>query len=550
MKKIKDFFNEEGKLNVKDAVVLTIIILFYGILSFINLGTMSNPNTFFEIDSNEGIVIELKEKDTIAKIKFYNGRHSGDYYLSTSDDGENYKTAFILRGHGAFLWDEGKFNKETKYIKLIPKNKSSLTLGEIALYNNGGEKISTTITSNKDKIYSLSDEASTIPNKISYYNSSYFDEIYFARSAYEYANGLQVYEWTHPPLGKLIQAIPIAITGEMTQFNYRLMGNIAGILMIIVMYLFAKDMFKKRKYSVFAALLMTFDTFHFAQTRLGTIDSFLVLFIMLSFFFMFKYCKYDKTRYLALSGLFFGLSISCKWIGLLAGLGLAINYFVNKFATKKKLMPVVGKGLLFFIVIPALIYIPSFLLFPNLQSIKTNSFETLVEQQKMMYEYHSRLKAEHPFTSKWYTWPVGYKPIWYYTKDVTKTTSQTISSIPNIIIWWPAILAVLILPYYIIKKKNGKSLFLLVAILSLYIPFMFIGRIMFLYHYFPVLPFLYLAITNFFYQINKNSKKDWLMLVYMFLVIIFFIVYYPIVSGTTISNDYKENTKLFDSWIY
>ena len=195
-----------------------------------------------------------------------------------------------------------------------------------------------------------------------------------------------------------------------------------------------------------------------------------VLFIMLSFFFMFKYCKYDKTRYLALSGLFFGLSISCKWIGLLAGLGLAIIYFVNKFATKKKLMPVVGKGLLFFIVIPALIYIPSFLLFPNLQSIKTNSFETLVEQQKMMYEYHSGLKAEHPFTSKWYTWPVGYKPIWYYTKDVTKTTSQTISSIPNIIIWWPAILAVLILPYYIIKKRNGKSLFLLVAILSLYIP--------------------------------------------------------------------------------
>ena len=73
---------------------------------------------------------------------------------------------------------------------------------------------------------------------------------------------------------------------------------------------------------------------------------------------------------------------------------------------------------------------------------------------------------------------------------------------------------------------------------------------MFLYHYFPVLPFLYLAITNFFYQINKNSKKDWLMLAYMLLVIIFFIVYYPIISGTTVSNDYVENTKLFDSWIY
>jgi dolichyl-phosphate-mannose--protein O-mannosyl transferase len=550
MKKIKEFFNEEGKFNVKDALVLTIIVVFYSILSFINLGTTSNPNTFFEIDSNAGLIIELKEKDTISKIKFYNGRNSGDYYLSISDDGENYNTAYVLRGHGAFQWDEGKFNKETKYIKLVPKDKSSLTLGEIALYNNGGEKITTTITSNKDKIYSLSDEASTIPKTISFYNSSYFDEIYFARSAYEYVNGLQIYEWTHPPLGKLIQAIPIAITGEMTQFNYRFMGNLAGILMIVVMYLFAKDMFRKRKYSIFAALLMTFDTFHFAQTRLGTIDSFLVLFILLSFFFMFKYCKYDKTRYVALSGLFFSLSVTVKWTGLYAGLGLAIIYFVNKISTKKKFMPTVGKGLLFFVLIPLIIYTSTYILFPNLQSIKTNSIETIVEQQKLMYDYHSNLVADHPFTSKWYTWPIGYKPVWYYTKEVTKTTSQTISSIPNVLIWWPGIIAMLILPYYIFKKKNGKSLFLLVAILSLYLPYIFIGRIMFLYHYFPVLPFLYLAITNFFYQINKNSKKDWLMLAYMMLVIIFFIVYYPIISGTTVSNDYIENTKLFDSWVY
>ena len=32
MKKIKEFFNEEGKFNVKDALVLTIIVLIYSIL--------------------------------------------------------------------------------------------------------------------------------------------------------------------------------------------------------------------------------------------------------------------------------------------------------------------------------------------------------------------------------------------------------------------------------------------------------------------------------------------------------------------------------------
>ena len=49
------------------------------------------------------------------------------------------------------------------------------------------------------------DENDTFPaDGISFRNSTYFDEIYHARTAYEFLHGLPTYETTHPPLGKVI----------------------------------------------------------------------------------------------------------------------------------------------------------------------------------------------------------------------------------------------------------------------------------------------------------------------------------------------------------
>ncbi len=34
--------------------------------------------------------------------------------------------------------------------------------------------------------------------------------------------------------------------------------------------------------------------------------------------------------------------------------------------------------------------------------------------QVSMYNYHSTLEATHPFESRWYTWLLGLRPVWYY----------------------------------------------------------------------------------------------------------------------------------------
>ena len=433
---LKSFFNEQNtKLNIKDYIALGIILIAYSVISFINLGSTINPNTFLRVEKTDNIIIELKNQEDIIKMKIFNGECNAKYQLYSSTDGKKYTYINDYVGTGALSWQEERIISKGKYIKILFLEKSSI--GEIAFYNNNKEIIKIEdVIYNKKHIKSLNDEQNTIPNKISYMNSSYFDEIYFARTAYEYTQGMETYEWTHPPLGKLIQAIPIYINNYLSPFNYRLMGNISGILMIAVMYIFAKELFKKRKYAIFASLLMAFDTFHFAQTRMGTVDSHLILFILLASYFMVKYTKNNKTFYLLLSGIFFGLSVSVKWTGLYGGIALAIIFFTHLVKNKKINIKNFLKGTLFFVVIPLFIYSSLYLIFPNNKLNHTTNFENIINQQKDMYNYHSKLNATHYFSSKWYTWPISYKPVWYHQEILNNDTKETISGIGNIVICW------------------------------------------------------------------------------------------------------------------
>lgn len=550
MLKIESFINEENKkLNYKDYLTLLTIIIIYGFISFHNLGSMTNPNTFHNFSKTDSLVIELNKKEDIIKMKSFNGDKNAEYQVYVSDDNKKYHYVTKITGEGAFAWDDIRLITRGKYLKFLFTEESSL--GEIALYNNSKKIIKVESSyHDKKKINTLTDEPNLIPKQASYYNSTYFDEIYFARTAYEYTKRMETYEWTHPPLGKLIQALPIYITKNMSPFNYRLMGNLSGILMIIVIYNFGKLLFKKRKYAIFSALLMTLDTFHFVQTRIGTVDSHLVLFILCSLYFMCKFVEDSKTRNLFLSGVFFTFAISVKWTGLYAGLALAIIYFTYLFRKKKFNLAFITKGTAFFVIIPIIFYFGLYLLFPNNRINYTNNIPSVINQQKEMYNYHSTLESDHFFSSSWYTWPVVYKPVWYHNQKVDNNNRETITAVGNIIIWWTGIISTIYLLIKTIRKKDKNSFLLLIIILSLWIPYSVIGRVMFLYHYFPVLPFLILSIVLMFKDIVEKSKKDIIIPIYLVLALAFFVIYYPVISGKVVDNNYIERLKLFDSWYF
>ena len=167
------------------------------------------------------------------------------------------------------------------------------------------------------------------------YNSTYFDEIYHARTAYEHLHGEPTYEYTHPPLGKVLMMVGIELFG-MTPFGWRFMGAVMGVLMVPLMYLLVKQLTKSTKLSFIAMFLLAVDSMHFTQTRIATIDSYAVFWIMLMYFFMFRYFQMRWTSAqafrrslipLGLCGVTMGIAWATKWIGIYASAGLAVLFF-------------------------------------------------------------------------------------------------------------------------------------------------------------------------------------------------------------------------------
>ncbi len=561
---IRKFWNEEGAhLKPLDYLVIAIMMILYGILSFHQLGVTSNPETYFYVmGSNNQVDIELKEKTSITKIRHFTGGEMGTYELFYSLDGNEFTPLDnYLEQDAVFAWKDYDTDQELKYLRIVGLTDNS-QLGDIQLYDRYGNKVEATAMNDISGV--VLDEIDTVPDQISFENSTYFDEIYFARAAYEYMNKLPAYEWVHPPLGKAIQMIPMLFMG-MNPFSYRLMGNIAGILMIPALYILAKNMFKKRKYAILAGSLMALDTFHFAQCRLGTVDSFLVLFLLLSFLFMYQYISLTKKdslwkRLIKLffSGFFVGCAIATKWTGLFGGLALAIIFFADliyknfgkdkHWTTDTTLIILACVGC--FIIVPILIYVGCYFMFPNMNPYQITDLSSLIEETKAMYQYHATLDATHPFTSAWYSWPYLYKPVWYYVSYFAGNMRSTISCIGNPAIWWPSILALVYVLIEAFRSRKKEYWFIIVAFLCMWLPYSFIGRVMFLYHYFPALPFAMLALVALFKYLTDKLHLRHMIVIYFVVVLVFFLLFYPMASGMLIPGEYADFMQWLPQWFF
>lgn len=549
MKSFINIFNNKIKnLNTIDYLIFIIILVLCSILSFPRLGNIYSPNTFHRSKTGETLVIDLNSEREVNKIKLFNGEIVSEYDIYCSDKEDEYKLLAQKRYSSAFSWDMVDFSTyKCKNLKMSFRNDH--TIGEIGVYYNDNIIENIKIRSETKELTQLVDEQNLIPERRSYMNSTYFDEIYFARTAYEYVNNLKIYEWTHPPLGKIIQAIPIYITKNMSPFNYRFMGCLSGILIVCVMYIFGTIIFKKRKYGIITAIITFLDTARFSHTRMGTVDSHLILFIILSLLFMYIYVNKKELKYFILSGIFFALSISVKWTGAYSGIALATIYFISLIKEKNISLKSIINGTIFFVIVPIIIYISTFLLFSN-NYYKTNNIKNVIRQNEKMYNYHSKLKATHSFSSEWYSWPLSYKPVWYHQEEIDNNYKETISGVGNIVIWYIGILGLIycLVSYFVMNDSD--SIFILICYLSLFLPFASIKRIMFLYHYYPTLPFVYLASMKLLTDIKEKLKLEFFFIVYIFAASIYFIRYYPVVSGIEVEKNYVEKLKIYESWYF
>lgn len=521
---------------IENRWAIILVILLYSIISFYNLGRSYNPKTY--IDYKKGSNITYKyDNEYISYIDYFSGRYGSNLIISTSYDGVNYSDIYKSEGRSLypFSWNRVNLYRNINYIKITFIEESSL--GEVSMIDYNHNLI-------KDNKYSLLSDEGYMHSDYNYMNSTYFDEVYFARSVYEYKNNLNIYEWTHPPLGKMIMSLPVLITNNFSPLTYRLSSIVAGILIVYVTYLLCKSLFNY-KYAVLGAILVSLDTFHYTYSRIGTTDSLLTLFIISSIYFMIKYIQTNKWVDLLLSGLLFSFSIATKWSGFYTGIVLVILYFYSLYKNKTNIYRFLICGFSFFIIIPIILYLALYLMYPKNTVVYTSSINKIIDITKQMYSYHSNLTDTHYFSSKFYTWIISYKPVWLYTISY-ENMRGSISTIGNMIIWIGGIIGFI---YSLTRLKKDKvSQLLVITIISLLLPYMFINRAMFLYHYYPALIFVIIALVNLVYMLDKKIKYSSYIVILCSLI--FFIIYFPVISGIVVKSDYLERLRLFSSWIF
>ena len=603
---------EKVRFTKTDLWLLLLICALYSCFALHDLGNRTAPTTTYNMVQNQTIELEFSEDAPPITMASYlapwHQRHFTVEVKNNAEDTWTYLGEIIL--NNVFTWQDVSLQDLLVQTAENTASCTTATAGylRLTLTDTDASLIELVFTDadgnitrpvNADSYTTLFDESALYPERYSFRNSMYFDEIYHGRTAYEFLNGLPTYENTHPPLGKIFISLGIAIFG-MNPFGWRIIGTLFGIAMLPFLYLFGKKMTNSTPTAALTCFLFAFDFMHFTQTRLATIDVYITFFVIAMYYFMYSYCSmsfYDTPLYktfipLGLCGICMGLGIASKWTGMYAGCGLALLFFAHLLRRYREYLYAKahpGKSthgighqqivknfagytiktidfcLTFFILIPAVIYLLSYL--PFVDNSHPGLWDRMLANQSSMFNYHSGLNATHPYSSSWYEWPTMVRPIWYYSGYLTDTVKEGISAFGNPLVWWIGIPAFIYILYLLVRnnaflcsltghKKTENSTntvitlshreyaaaaFLAVGYLAQYLPWFFVTRITFIYHYFPSVPFVVLMIVYSLMQWKKHMSDRTFVIVccaYAAVAFALFLLFYPVLSGQPVDVDF------------
>ena len=549
------------RLARKDAAIIVAISALFFLIAAFNLGQITIPSTAWRVQEDY-VTLTLDGNRTVSTVYLLVNTDKDITVSIATPSGSGWVAVNGFNKHGYYVWLNATINQTTDRVRFrfyLPAD----DILEIAVIDSSQQLVgirSVKSDSGDSTISKLVDEQGLVEVPPTYRSETYFDEDLFVRAAKEYLNLKEpIAEETHPPLGKLIIAAGLDAFG-FNPFSWRIMGVTFATLMIPVIYTFGLILFKTRAAATIAASLLALDFMHFTMSRMGTVDTYLVFFILLSTLFF--YLSYEKMvggsgpdyRFIMFGVACFGLAFSVKWIALFGLVGEAILFlgvwFISPLPSAGtpsrlgSLAKPIALITLLIVVVAGGIYLASFIPY----ALVGHSLLDIYNLQWSMFAYHSGMAAfTHPNESFWWQWPTFLVPLWIYLRQFPGYLSSSISAMGNPLVWWGGIVAIIVALTEGVHRK-WPYLFLGVVYLSQLLPYALIQRYLFLYHYYAEVPILCLALAGFLHGAWYNPRQRKYLVITIAVGCALFVAFYPVISGYPIPQWYIEYLRWFRGW--
>ncbi|MGA7354829.1 MAG: phospholipid carrier-dependent glycosyltransferase, partial [Candidatus Cybelea sp.] len=274
-----------------------------------------------------------------------------------------------------------------------------------------------------------------------------------------------------------------------------------------------------------------------------------------------------------------GLLVSSKWYGVMGfGVSFAVLIFVTvagRFSLEKRRPLLWGNlrgfrldGALATILFVSasvylLVWVPD-LLRQSPDPNEIHNLNDLVGRQASMFNYHDTLKATHPYSSRWWEWPLDYVPIAYFYEDHRKNPTNPqgccvyeITSMPNPASLWFGLFCVPFVAVLAWRERNKGYALIVVTYLLQWLPWMRSPRITFAYHFYVNIPLICLCnviiLQRFWQWAERRDNGRWLgglgVGAYVAVAALGFIYFYPILAAYPISWAAWHQRMWFPTWI-
>jgi dolichyl-phosphate-mannose--protein O-mannosyl transferase len=437
-------------------------------------------------------------------------------------------------------------------------------------------------------------------------NTLVFDEVYYAKYGHAYFHGQPVFD-VHPPLGKYLIGIgmwigdAIGYAGYATNtlsgaarapWSYRWVDALFGSLLPLLTFGLTWQLTRQLRSAVLAGVFMLCSGLFLVEARYGLINVFMIAFGLAGHWLWLRALDATTPRqrhlHYALAGIALGASISIKWNALVF---LAAVWSMTALAWLLKwrgfpsaarfaaLRPAPFAA--YFLALPLLVYAVQWV--PHLR-INNAQF---VDLHKQMAGFHKNMKdgpSEHPYCSRWYTWPMQLRPINYLyeqsrsandplppyaekvPQDQTKAVYVAHALVNPLLAWWSCVALVGLAGLAVWRtarprvpaatpSENPENLwaigYVLLSFLGGWLPWAFIGRCQFVYLYMPSLAFAVIAAAIAAAWLLAKSAALWQNAGYVVITVVTlcFLYFLPIYLALPISPSGFYARMWLRSWI-